>query len=361
MKDLFTPKWFSISIVLLVIIGLFFERTFEFTSLSAGLVLGIWLAITIHELGHVVLGCLVGFTFVFFTTGPFTIEKRHDRIKLTENKLWLYFGGVAMMTPPKLDNSNIIKKMTAYTAGGPAVSLITAIISVTIYRQFSFEFFTYFAMMNGAIFIATIIPINSAMKSDGHVLLTLLKNDALSIEHINDLQVTKELMSKKEPNEWDKEYILLAKQKQPKIEHIHYAMLIYYYEIQQNGFQSAVDSLKGYHSIPITTKNRFQLASLVHMQQLSLFFMSESQDEKILHLQSLLSPTEPVSFYRGKAILSYIQNDFQMAHKHLDKVKKVIEQYENTFGFYKAEKIVTQLVEEKIMSHESSRISKLIN
>ncbi|WP_010274604.1 site-2 protease family protein [Paenibacillus senegalensis] len=343
-----TPKWTSLFGLILILIGLYFEDTYDTTTMVLSLVLAMWLAIALHELGHIIFGKLSGFEFVFYIVGPFQFEKSTHGIRLKENKNWLFWGGVTMMTPTiQINKETITKKWPLFVAGGPFLSLLLGIISYVLYEHFSYMFLMYFAIINGVIFLATILPSKSS-RTDGYVLLTLLKNNKDSTALIEDLLVGKELLSRRIPTEWDNECIKIAKEKTASLEHLQHAMLVYYYEIEKHGFQSAIKAMTEYSKIPVTKNNKVELAFLIHMQQLSRFLQDDVQVEQIERCQSLLTSIEPISFYRGRSIIAHLENDREAALKYLQKVKDITEENEALYGFFRAEKTLTNLVEEKI-------------
>ncbi|WP_342601096.1 M50 family metallopeptidase [Psychrobacillus sp. FSL H8-0483] len=349
MKSILTPKWVSFFGFLLILVGLSFKDTYEMTAMIGSLLLAMWVAIAMHELGHVIFGYLSGFEFVFFAFGPVQIEKTIDGIKMKENKHWLFFGGVAMMLPPQMKKESLTKKWAIFVVGGPVMSLLLESIFYILYGNFSDAFLLNCAIMNGGILLATIIPFKTSMKTDGYILFSMLRNNEESILLVEELLIMKELLGRKQPVEWNQTYIKLAKQKDVSIDNLQYAMMIYYFEIEQNGFKSAVEAMKEYREIPVTAKNKFSVGFLIHMQQLSHFLMDDVPVEKMVYFQRLLSSLEPVSYFRGKAIIAYLENDKDSALENLKKVKKIIEENEALYGFFKAEKRLTELVEKKYL------------
>ncbi|MCM3764046.1 hypothetical protein [Neobacillus niacini] len=359
MKAGLTPKYVSIFALLFLLAGLFYQPTHETTALLTTLLTTGWLAIVLHELGHVLFGKLSRFNFGFFIVGPLRIENTVSGVKWKENLSWPFFGGVAMMLPPQQIKPEVLKKNWAlFTAGGPTLSLVTAGASFLSHRWTSLDFFMLAAIMNASLFLATIIPSKIGLKSDGLVLLTLLSKSEKSQQLLEDLLVSKELLSQKPPSEWNQEYIRRAKEKDASIENLQYALLLYYFEIARNGFPSAVNAMARYQAIPINKKNQFSLGFLIHMQQLTCFFESEggTSVEKIVGLQQSLSKLEPVSFYRGKVIIAHLQNDAAAAALYLQKVYQIIDENEALYGFFKAEKTLTRLVEEKIHAKAQSLV-----
>jgi hypothetical protein len=353
MKKIFTPKIVTILAFVLIFIELYFSSTTEETLEVLAMILVVWLAITIHELGHIIFGKIVGFEFVSFTIGPIKVEKNLEGIKLKENTEWGLAGGMTMMMPPLVKKEEIRKKKILYSAGGPIFSLVFSLIGLIIYSQVNHVVPLYFSIINVAIFVATIIPTGKGgMASDGYFIFSLIKNDEKSLKLIEDMLICGEVLSNKTPSEWNMEYVQLAKQKIPCIDNVMYGTMMYYFDIEQHGFQYAQERMDGYKNIPITEHNSKSLAGIIHMQQLTSFLVDNesNQLEKIIHYQQFLSLIEPVSFYRGHAILAYLQDDMPQALKNIEKVKKVIEKYEEKHGFFKVEKTLTNMVEEKIVS-----------
>lgn len=353
MNKLFTPKWVMFFVIVLIVIGCIFEATAETTIIFAGLVVGWFLAVALHELGHVIFGLFGRFAFMFFAIGPFQMERTSTGIKLTENKNWMFFGGVSSMLPPENIDRNVLRKRwSLFVAGGPIMSLLFTVCFTICYWLIQQKIIALFAIINAVIFFSTIIPANKGMQTDGYTLLTLLKNNEESAKYLEGLLVKTELSGPKAPAQWKEEYVQYARQQNPSVENIIFAYMIYYYEIDQNNFQSAIQAMESYRKIPITKKNKFQLGFLIHMEQLSCFLCeNEVQLDRISVLQKLLSPMDAVNDSRVKAIIAYLQGDINSAKKHLYKVKNVIQQMESLYGFYKAERKLTELVEAKMFTN----------
>ena len=85
-------------------------------------------------------------------------------------------------------------------------------------------------------------------------------------------------------------------------------------------------------------------------RQVYLLSAVRRRDNEPGPLSRFLWPIEPVSFNRGQAIIAYLQNNRMEALGHLEKVKNIIEKNEQSYGFFQAEKTLTNMVEEKIVS-----------
>ncbi|MHA7136814.1 site-2 protease family protein [Rossellomorea arthrocnemi] len=318
------------------------------TAVIGGLFLAWLLAVGLHELGHVMAGRWNGFEFGFLAFGPIQFEQTKSGIKLRENKRWFFFGGVAMMVPPRIKKQGLIPKWAVFAAGGPMLSFIAGITFYLLYGWMSYEFFFYLAIMNACIFAATIVPLKTSMRTDGNILLTLMKKNEEAGKLMDELVIMREMLSRKHPLEWNRDYIQEAKQKEPVEENVQYFLMNYYFELEQHGFPSAEEAMAPYRHIPITKNNKFQMAFLIHMKQLSCFLNGKANVKEITHLQNSLSNIEPVSYYRGKAIIAYLQNDHQEARSYLKKVNEIILNNQPLYGFYQAEKTLSNLVEAKM-------------
>lgn len=349
MKKVFTPLWMTVVLVVLLAVGMSYEQTNTFTVFSVGIIVAIWFAITIHELGHVIFGKLAGFQFVFFTTGPLFVEKTIHGVKFKQNKNWTFFGGVAMMSPPELEKEALRKRFFLMVSGGPLISLLGTLLFYVLFNFSSTSYMGALAIANLAIFLATCIPLKgAALKTDGYQMITLLKNDETSEKLLDESLISSEVLSNKKPEDWNLAFIKKAKHMQPSIENILYASMIYYYEIQKNGFEAALHSLSGYLDMPITDKNKVQMIFLTHMKQLKLFLSDQGSIEELEHLQKLLSPVDPLSLNRGKAMIAYLKGDTSSAKNHLISVQEFCEENIGLYGFYHSEILLTKLVEEKM-------------
>jgi len=141
------------------------------------------LVLAIHELGHVVVGLIGGLNFKFMTVGPITFQKEKRKVRIRENKLWAYFGGVAMLVPPSIETPNLSKKWAWMTLGGPITSLLFGITSGYIYMVSYYQYLLYFSVLHFVIFTATIVPIKGTFLSDGMQFLILIKDDEKAKQH----------------------------------------------------------------------------------------------------------------------------------------------------------------------------------
>lgn len=94
--------------------------------LAAGFVVGLWLNVVLHELGHALAGRLRGFRLLVFGVGPLRLERGHGgRLHWRWAGGMRGVGGFAAMLPPHGDAGRR-GDMIVYGLGGPAMNLATA-------------------------------------------------------------------------------------------------------------------------------------------------------------------------------------------------------------------------------------------
>jgi len=354
MKQFLTPKW----IVFFLICG---AVTFRFMEIHVRIVevffiiLGLtWLAITLHELGHIIFGKIKKFKFLYFITGPFEITIKGNLLKISENKNWLYFFGVSMLMPCEKKPQLLRKKWLILALGGPLFSLLVSITSMLVYILFDTSLALVFSVINFFISAFTFIPLKSGIRSDGNIVMTLYKDDSESTKLINQLLIINEAMSYKEPDEWDNDIFRIARDQPANIENISAALLVFYKVFRTKGFDSAYDEISSYMEIPVTKKNKHLMGFLIGLKQMNLFLNCGASREEVLLLQNDLSSLEPFSYYRGLAIIDYLDGNLQASLENINRINSIIARSHAKLGFYPDEKQLTKLLKDKICNNKSS-------
>lgn len=140
-------------------------------------VVGMFLVLLAHELGHVIGGRLVGFQFRLLIVGPLKIDRVEERFRIGFNRSLALAGGLAASTP--VDDRNLARRMLIYTAGGPAMSLVfgaTALL-LQMFADGTLAFgLNLMGLTSLAIALVTLIPMRSdGFASDGARILMLLR------------------------------------------------------------------------------------------------------------------------------------------------------------------------------------------
>jgi hypothetical protein len=131
---LLTAPW-SLLLILIVVTGLVFETTPNPLVRSWALMLlanigGFFVALTWHEMGHMLAGFLVRFKFVTITIGPFMFIKKSQGVALRLVNHWSRMLGFNIFLPP--NDIKLRERLIVYIAGGPAASLLLTLIAFGI-------------------------------------------------------------------------------------------------------------------------------------------------------------------------------------------------------------------------------------
>lgn len=124
------------------------------------LVLAIFTAIALHELGHLFMGIVQGFRVELFVVAFLGIERKEGKLKLFFNTDIQYFGGIAATSPTK-KYPNIREKFAWVVAGGPLFSILFGVLFFLIFSWQYSPFNSYLAFtgfMNLLLVVATTLP-----------------------------------------------------------------------------------------------------------------------------------------------------------------------------------------------------------
>ncbi|MFJ8529426.1 M50 family metallopeptidase [Bacillus sp. NPDC094106] len=322
-----------------------------------GLLVILVLVFAIHELGHVVFGLLNGLQFKFMTAGPITIQKEEGKIRIRENKMWGYFGGIAMLLPPSFYTLNLSKKWAWMTLGGPITSLACGLLSGYIYMVSYYQSLLYFSILHFVIFLATAIPMKGIMPSDGYQFLILVKGDEKAHQHLHSIQVSSELLSSKRPKDWDNEIVEISKENIKSNEDVRETMsdlmLVFYSKCDREGMEKGIAYLERVLQTPVTKANKYFVGSFHswYMLYKVLYDMDDvSLHEMKQHAQAI-TKLDLHGYYRTHAILKYLEKDTESFHTYMKKAEKELKNAEKSgIGCLQLEREWLQLLQEKLVS-----------
>ena len=166
--------------------------------------LAAWLAILVHEFGHLLGGRLGGMRPGFLLAGPFRISFDGKLPRISFNNMISTWGGLALSIPPTgIASRGMLSLMIA---GGPLSSLLSAVLGwgaaanmVDIGRIL----IGLFAMISTMIAVATMIPLRAGgFDSDGAQLLQILRGSPLAEAKCLISLVIAETFSGIRPREW---------------------------------------------------------------------------------------------------------------------------------------------------------------
>jgi hypothetical protein len=170
-------------------VGTFFETNLNgFSDLNFGVfalivILALFFVVSIHELGHVAAGFVVGFHFKSIRVGPLKLAKLSGRLRITFKRI-SSFDGIALMRVQQL--VRVRRKLAFYIAAGPCANLFFG-LSIWQFlashlsdplrdptRQF-LQVFTFFSVLLAA---QNLIPYrrHNGMFTDGARLLSLARS-----------------------------------------------------------------------------------------------------------------------------------------------------------------------------------------
>ncbi|MFB5251543.1 M50 family metallopeptidase [Bacillus mycoides] len=313
------------------------------------------LVLAIHELGHVICGLIVGLKFKFMTVGPITVQKEKGKIRIRENKIWMYVGGVAMLVPPSTHTPNLSRKWAWMTLSGPLTSFVFGIVSGYIYMVSYYHMLLYFSVLHLAIFVVTAIPIKGTLLSDGMQFLILIKDDEKAREHLYTIQVSSELFSYKRPEDWDERLIELSEGKLKEDKSISEIMsglmLVFYARSDQEGMEKAIVHLEKIVQLPVTKENKYFVGSF-HSWYLLYRVLYQKEG---LSLQEAKNHAKAITrldlhgYYRAQGIIKYLEQDIEAFHIYMKKADKELKNAEKSeMGYLQLERVWFEQLKKRV-------------
>ncbi len=153
-------------------------------ALLFGVLAVLFLALAFHEVGHLIGGSLMGFKFMLLVIGPVKLVREGESIQWRLNDDLSLYGGLAASVP--MDGHNLTPRFAVAIAAGPLASLFFSAlglgaafllrdVSNTLHGE-SLFWLLVFSLLNGGIFLATILPGKTGgFQTDGAQLLDCLR------------------------------------------------------------------------------------------------------------------------------------------------------------------------------------------
>ncbi|MEK3932295.1 M50 family metallopeptidase [Bacillus sp. FSL R7-0642] len=313
------------------------------------------LVIAIHELGHVVFGLIGGLNFKFMTVGPITFQKEKGKVRIRENKLWAYFGGVAMLVPSSIETPKLSKKWAWMTLGGPITSLLFGITFGYIYMVSYYQYLLYFSVFHFVIFAVTIVPIKGTLMSDGMQFLILIKDDEKAKQHVYNIQVSSELFSYKRPKDWDKRLVELTEDKIKEHKSIREIMsglmLVFLARSDQKGMERAIPYIEQVAQLPITKENKYFVSSFHSWYLLykALYQMDSLSLHEAKEHGKAITKVDLHGYYRTQGIVKYLEGDMEASHTYMRKADKELKSAEKSeIGYLQLEREWFEQLKERV-------------
>jgi hypothetical protein len=167
---------------------------------------GIWLALAVHEAGHLAGGISQGFRFIFLAAGAMWVERAERGIALRFNRTLHTWGGMAAAMPQ--DDRDLRRRFSVMVAGGPAASLLLALACWAAWAALPFGLARFLAgvtaIASAGFFVATAQPFGAGggFASDGGRLLRLWRKGPVGEREVAMLALTAAAAGGARPREW---------------------------------------------------------------------------------------------------------------------------------------------------------------
>ena len=165
-----------------------------------------FLAIALHEAGHVAAGLLCGFRFFLYVVGPLRIEAEGDGLKFSLNRAPILWGGVAVCLPQSY-GPELKRQMGIFVAGGPLASLVGAIALIPAFllggvHPTATLFLLTFGILSPLIGLVTLVPVTSSGFVNDGARLKMLLFDQPEGRRWMALSTIASLCMAQRPREW---------------------------------------------------------------------------------------------------------------------------------------------------------------
>jgi len=167
----------------------------------------IYLALVLHEAGHVLGGLSQRFRFLFLAAGPLWLERGERGLALRWNRIPATWGGVAACVPE--DDRDLVRRMAVLAAGGPLASLALALAAwagaaLVPAHSAAAVVLSVTALCSGLIFLATAQPFGAGggFMSDGGRLRALLGGGPRAAREAAALALTAASTAGVRPRDW---------------------------------------------------------------------------------------------------------------------------------------------------------------
>ena len=183
----------------------------------------IWLAIALHELGHLTAGLAQGFRLALYTAGVLGIRGTGRGARLFFNHDINLVGGLAATYPQAVESGPALRrKFARIVAAGPFASLVVGVVALTagwllaqqlqapasLSGRAGVAFLYVLGLMSGLIFLVTSLPLPSrGFMTDGARYLSLNSGGEKGLREEAGLAVTALMGAGKLPGEYPSELL----------------------------------------------------------------------------------------------------------------------------------------------------------
>ncbi len=252
------------------------------------------LAITIHELGHLVAGWAVGFHFSFVYIGPFSLRLEHGALKIRIRREMPALGYAGMHADRV---RRLRRRMLIYIAAGPAANLMSVPLTMLLVNTafpglgetWPGSLAGQFGVLSLLLGVINLIPFGSRPISDGARIAMLLSSRERARRWISSMAIGTQGRNGVRPRYWRKTWLKAASSLR----------------------DTSVDEFSGNWSAYVAANDRKdELAASAHL-------------ERCLELSSLLRPSVRDIVAQEAAVFSaWFRGNAPLAEKWVSQVKK---------------------------------------
>jgi hypothetical protein len=165
-------------------------------------VVAFYIAVFVHEAGHLMAGWIAGFEPRTFMVGMFFLHKEARGWRFQFRPRYLMAGGLAAAIP--LSDQNLLRRYLLLVAGGPAASL--ALVPITIFAAGTAGRILFW--VNLILLISACIPYTaSCYPSDAKLMALLPRGGPLSGRLVAVVFLLSLDAQGKEPDQWPRKYL----------------------------------------------------------------------------------------------------------------------------------------------------------
>lgn len=302
-----------------------------------------YLAIIVHESGHIIAGKRKGMEFYFFLLGPLFIykddkQKRHITFQSHGLKL---AGAASLRADVHEKRAALEKQVYSFILGGGLANILVGVISFIGAFAFSSVFLFIFSLIN--LFVG---PMNLLMKEspdfipDGGMLHQLkhnpIKKEVLLVTHLIHATVRTSI------HEWPKDLVERAEKallsEQYTINSASLASALSYYYIGKGESQQAKALLQPFVEAAPTKKTRSFIWNHLDVLYIISCYLLDQKTEEWDTIKDRIVIRDNLT--RDKlAFLQFAwQSDFKKAEKQLDNANQLCEEWSFLYGNGKLEK-----------------------
>lgn len=185
---------------------------------ALGMLIGTWLIIAVHELGHTVAGYLAGFRLQHISVGPLKLQRTPDGWKASRSQHGVFVGMSHSVPGPDLQEASqdaVRRARAVRLAGGAAANVFTGLLALGLAwalpegREMVGAVLMTFGILSLATGVVNLIPFRtgSGLVTDGARLLPLLRGTPEAGRDVALAAVRAEAYDGTRPGDWSPRWV----------------------------------------------------------------------------------------------------------------------------------------------------------